>query len=54
MLQDIFVGFLCVVVAAAGLWGWWIDNGDTLKKDNHKEEKCNEENQSDLHDRSGM
>lgn len=26
MGMDIFAGFLCVLVLASGVWGWWIDN----------------------------
>ena len=27
MGQDIFAGVLCLIVIAAGVWGWWIDRG---------------------------
>ena len=27
MVQNIFVGLLGVAVVAAGIWGWWIENG---------------------------
>ncbi len=37
MAQNIFIGVLCVVVLAAGVWGWWIDNGRTDKKGEEKE-----------------
>lgn len=32
MIQDIFVGILCVIAAAAGVWCWWVDNGGTFHK----------------------
>lgn len=44
MLQDIFVGVMCVIVAAVAVWGWWLENGpdrsdskDGEKKDQEKE-----------------
>ena len=27
MLQDIFVGAMCVIVAGVAVWGWWLDYG---------------------------
>lgn len=27
MVQNIFVGLLGAAVVAAGIWGWWIENG---------------------------
>lgn len=27
MVQNIFVGVMCVVVAAVAVWGWWLENG---------------------------
>lgn len=49
MIQNIFVGILCVIALSAGVWGWIVDNGITLKKENKnkkdiKEDKPNEEN----------
>ena len=32
MIQDIFVGILCVIMVAAGVWCWWVDNGGTFKR----------------------
>ena len=32
-MQDIFVGILCVIAAAAGVWCWWYENGDDSKSD---------------------
>lgn len=26
MGQSLFVGLLCVMVVAAGVWGWWLEN----------------------------
>lgn len=31
MIENIFVGVLCVVVAGVGIFGWWLDNGSTFK-----------------------
>lgn len=46
MIQNIFVGILCVIALSAGVWGWIVDNGITLKKENKsiEEDKQNEEN----------
>lgn len=32
MIQDIFVGILCLIAVAAGVWCWWVDNGGTFKR----------------------
>ena len=37
MLQDIFVGVMCVIVAGVAVWGWWIENAPDKSGD--KEEK---------------
>lgn len=43
MFQNIIAGVLCVIVLAAGVWGWWVDNGGTFKRDNTKNlEECEE------------
>lgn len=34
--MDIFVGIMAVIVAGAGIWGWWIENGSNKR---NKEEK---------------
>lgn len=39
MLQDIFVGVMCVIVAGVAVWGWWIENGPDKSKPGDKEEK---------------
>ena len=50
MGQDIFVGIICVLALAAGVWGWWVDNGSSFKKKEKEktvdecEEVCNEKN----------
>lgn len=46
MIQNIFVGILCVIALSAGVWGWIVDNGITFKKENKsiEEDKQNEEN----------
>lgn len=32
MLMDIFVGIMCVIAAGAGIWVWWIENGNRKDK----------------------
>ena len=27
MFANILVGIMCVITIAAGLWGWWLENG---------------------------
>ncbi len=38
MLQDIFVGVMCAVVALVAIWGWWIENGPDRSKPEEKDE----------------
>ena len=38
MIQDIFVGVLLVVAAAASVWVWWIENGGRNKADEETKE----------------
>ena len=38
MIQNIFVGVMCVIVAAVAVWGWWLENGPE-KKDAEKQEQ---------------
>lgn len=47
MAQNIFIGVLCAVVLAAGVWGWWIDNGRTDKEDEEKENTQQKDEQSE-------
>ncbi|MGN0402376.1 MAG: hypothetical protein ACI4HQ_08975 [Acetatifactor sp.] len=46
MGQDIFVGVLCVIALAAGVWAWWVDNRGTDEREGVKEseEYTNEKN----------
>lgn len=44
MAQNIFVGVLCVIALAAGIWVLWVDNGVSFGKDNKKDTKKSEEN----------
>lgn len=40
MIQNIFVGVMCVIVAAVAVWGWWLENGPEKKdKEDGKKEK---------------
>lgn len=44
MIQNIFVGVMCVVVAAVAVWGWWLENGPEKKdtEDGKKEKNVPE------------
>lgn len=33
MIENIFVGIMFVVAVAAGIWGWWIENGHASTED---------------------
>ena len=37
MVQDIFVGVLCVIAVAAGVWVWWLDHGGREEKEKKDE-----------------
>ncbi len=37
MIQNIFVGVLCVTVLGVGVFGFWLDNGNSFKKDDSDE-----------------
>ena len=37
MIQDIFVGVLCVIVLTVGVFGFWLDNGNSFKKNGSDE-----------------
>ena len=39
MVENIFVAFLCVVVAVAGIWCCWYEAGGTQKKNRKKDKK---------------
>ena len=47
MVQNIFVGVLCVIVLAAGVWSWWVDNRGSFEKEEKTTveecEECNNE-----------
>jgi hypothetical protein len=32
MVENILVGIFCVIVAAAAVWAWWLENGGDHKK----------------------
>jgi hypothetical protein len=33
MIEKVFVIVLCVIVAGAAVWGWWMENGSSRKND---------------------
>lgn len=33
MVENIFIGILCVVALAGGIFGWWINNGASVDDD---------------------
>lgn len=38
MLQIVLVCMLCVMVAAGGVFGWWVDNGGTFSREKNNSE----------------
>lgn len=46
MVENIFVGVLCVIAVSACIWCWMLDNGIMLKKKNNDKENL-EEKKSD-------
>ena len=36
MLMNIVAGIMCVICVAAGIWGWWFENGGRSETSNHK------------------
>lgn len=48
MLQDIFVGVMCVVVAAVAVWGWWIENGPESKEEKNKNRSDHDGTEKDM------
>lgn len=48
MIQNIFVGVMCVIVAAVAVWGWWLENGSEKKDtEDGKKERDVPERESD-------
>lgn len=43
MIENIFVGIMFIIAVAAGIWGWWIENGNSSSKD-----KKEDQNRKDL------
>lgn len=37
MGQNIFVGILCILALAIGIWGVWFENGGSFRKEDPKE-----------------
>lgn len=38
-MENIVVGILCVVVAFAGIFGWWYENGHSKREKNNSNTK---------------
>lgn len=38
-MVDIFVGVLVVLVAAAGIWAWWIERNGREKEEDKEKDK---------------
>ena len=34
MLSNIVIAIMCLIVLAAGMWGWWIENGGSSDNPN--------------------
>lgn len=34
MLSNIVIAIMCLIVLAAGIWGWWIENGGSSDNPN--------------------
>lgn len=43
MIENIFVGIMFIIAVVAGIWGWWIENGNSSSKD-----KKEDQNRKDL------
>ena len=43
MYSNILVGIMCVITIAAGIWGWWLENGgsseDSKREDDIKDDE---------------
>ena len=39
MLSNIVIAIMCLIVLAAGIWGWWIENGGLSDDSNQNEEE---------------
>ena len=39
IMENIVVGILCVIVAFAGIFGWWYENGSSKKEKNNSNTK---------------
>lgn len=46
VFSNILVAIMCVIAIAAGIWGWWLENGgsfqDSKKDDNIKDNDIEE------------
>lgn len=39
MLSNIVIAIMCLIVLAAGIWGWWIENVGSSDDPNQNEEE---------------
>lgn len=37
MALNILIGIMCVIAVAAGIWGWWLDNGGSFGSGKEKD-----------------
>ncbi len=40
MIENIFIGILAVIVAAAGVWVWWYERDNTKENNTDKTNKA--------------
>ena len=43
MISNIIVGIMCVIVIAAGVFGWWWENGGAYQDSKKEEDKSESE-----------
>ncbi len=47
MLQNIFVGVMCVIVGAVAVWGWWMENGPDRSGSGSKKKQSEEKDEQE-------